>query len=393
MKLPTNAEKESVWKAYHERRPGRVPVMLGGNPRILLLDPKLNPDGITFEQAAHDPRAHVEAALRFQLHLRTTLHRYADSPTGLPEVWDIQLHVYNVFEAAFFGAEVRYPAGQVPCTEPFLNDSNKRSVLDVDVEHPLENPFIKRQLAFWQEMEAICKDLRFEGRPVRLNPWAPCSSDGPLTAGCNMRGSEFLMDLMEDPEFADALMDRVTRAAIRRRESMWAFWGNRPAQGQSAPTRGCYPPWENGMADDSCAMISEDMYVQRIMPLHRRFYEAAGRDSRRSMHLCGNASHLFPAIHRELGVMNFDTGFPIDHGALRRQLGPDVEISGGPEVALLLGGTPRQVFERTRDILQSGVMEGGRFILREGNNLPPCCPEANLEAMYQAALEFGHPAK
>ena len=34
-------------------------------------------------------------------------------------------------------------------------------------------------------------------------------------------------------------------------------------------------------------------------------------------------------------------------------------------------------------------MTGGRFILREANNLPPCCPEANLAAMYQACLDFG----
>jgi hypothetical protein len=34
-------------------------------------------------------------------------------------------------------------------------------------------------------------------------------------------------------------------------------------------------------------------------------------------------------------------------------------------------------------------MEGGRFILKEANNLPPRCPEANLAAMYQAGLEFG----
>ena len=58
-------------------------------------------------------------------------------------------------------------------------------------------------------------------------------------------------------------------------------------------------------------------------------------------------------------------------------------------MSLLLGGTPDAVYAATRDILQSGVKEGGRFILREGNNLPPRTPPANLEAMYRAALDYG----
>ena len=87
--------------------------------------------------------------------------------------------------------------------------------------------------------------------------------------------------------------------------------------------------------------------------------------------------------------MSFDTGFPIDYGRVRRELGPDVEISGGPHVALLRNGTPAECASRAKEILQSGIKEGGRFILQEGNNLPPCCPMANLQAVYEACLEFG----
>jgi uroporphyrinogen-III decarboxylase len=79
----------------------------------------------------------------------------------------------------------------------------------------------------------------------------------------------------------------------------------------------------------------------------------------------------------------------VDHGLLRKQLGPDVEISGGPHVALLRYGTPEACAARAKEILQSGVMEGGRFILQEGNNLPPCCPLANLNAVYERCLEYG----
>jgi len=58
-------------------------------------------------------------------------------------------------------------------------------------------------------------------------------------------------------------------------------------------------------------------------------------------------------------------------------------------VELLRTGTPEQVRAETRRILDSGVMAGGKFVLREGNNLAPGTPEENVAAMYAACREFG----
>jgi len=85
----------------------------------------------------------------------------------------------------------------------------------------------------------------------------------------------------------------------------------------------------------------------------------------------------------------YDTGFPVDHGALRRELGPDIAISGGPHIGLFTGGTPEQLFAETKRILLSGIKHGRKFGLREGNNLPPCVPLENLRAVYQGCIEHG----
>jgi uroporphyrinogen-III decarboxylase len=245
----------------------------------------------------------------------------------------------------------------------------------VDIEHPLQVPFVRDNLALWQQMERHCRDLRWEGRPVRLHPRALTGTDGPVTVACNLCGTEFLTLLAAEPELADRIMAHIVRAAILRRQAFAKYWGDRIGLGA-------------GMADDSVALIGTAMYRERVLPHHRTYYEACPPGPR-GMHLCGDATRHFPLLHQELGITSFDTGFPVDHGALRRQLGPEVEILGGPPVSLLLQGTPEQVFTACRDILRSGVMTGGRFILREGNNLPPRCPSANLAAMYQASLEFG----
>ena len=143
------------------------------------------------------------------------------------------------------------------------------------------------------------------------------------------------------------------------------------------------------MADDSVALISTEMYIDHVLPHHRRIYDAFGTNVERGMHLCGNATRHFPTIVRELHVSAFDTGFPVDFGALRLALGPEIRIHGGPHVELLRCGTPKAVFEESRRILQSGILDGKMFLLREGNNLAPGTPLENIEAMVEAGLQFG----
>lgn len=104
---------------------------------------------------------------------------------------------------------------------------------------------------------------------------------------------------------------------------------------------------------------------------------------------CGDATRHFKTIRDAVGVGSFDTGFPVDHGWLRRELGPEVMINGGAHVGLLRSGTPEACYRGTERILKSGIRDGGKFILQEGNNLPPQCPVENLQAVYQACLDIG----
>jgi uroporphyrinogen-III decarboxylase len=131
------------------------------------------------------------------------------------------------------------------------------------------------------------------------------------------------------------------------------------------------------------------MYKEHILPYHRRIFDRFGTEKGRGMHLCGDATRHFPTLCAELKIEVFDTGFPVDFGALRSVLGPNICIQGGPHIELLRIGTPQAVADETRRILESGVLEGGRFILREGNNLAPYTPLENTEAMYHAGRTFG----
>jgi uroporphyrinogen-III decarboxylase len=172
-------------------------------------------------------------------------------------------------------------------------------------------------------------------------------------------------------------MDLVTQAAIGLIKGWRELCGVDPL-----PARG-------GIADDAIQFISTALYREKVLPYQQRFVAALYGEGPLGMHLCGNVQRHLPTIVRELNVGAFDTGFPINFNTLRDQVGEDVEIQGGVRVPDLLRCTPDQIYAITRGILTSGIKRGGKFIMAEANDLAPCVPLANLEAMYRATREFG----
>jgi uroporphyrinogen-III decarboxylase len=70
-------------------------------------------------------------------------------------------------------------------------------------------------------------------------------------------------------------------------------------------------------------------------------------------------------------------------------MGPEVLISGGPRAPLFVEETPDALLAETRRILETGVLEGGRFILQEGNNLPPCASLDHCGRFYKLGRTMG----
>jgi uroporphyrinogen-III decarboxylase len=56
---------------------------------------------------------------------------------------------------------------------------------------------------------------------------------------------------------------------------------------------------------------------------------------------------------------------------------------------LLREGPVEEIRGEVIKVLQSGVMEGGRFLLCEGNNVAPCTPIEHMRTMYETGKEYG----
>jgi uroporphyrinogen-III decarboxylase len=373
----SNEQKSAVWDAYWKRKPIRVPVTWGVNARVVLLDPKWNPRGITFREYFHDAQATIEIQRTFLRYQHEYLNHYCDQPLGRPAEWTFSVDKQNIYDAAYFGCPVEYRPGQVSDATPILEGSNKEKVFSLDIDHPLENPFVKQCLQLRENLDKAVRRLPADGVAYKTAP-VTFGFDGTLTIAACLRGTEIFSDLYEDPDYCNRLFTFIHRGVEIRNRALAKLAGQEAFQGE----RGWF-------ADDSIQLISTQMYRDVVLPFHRSWYANWSAKGPHSIHLCGDATRHYRTLRDELNVYSFDTGFPVDHGRLRAELGGDVEILGGPEVALLVSGTPQQVYERAKSILTSGIKEGGRFILREGNNLPPAVPEANLSAMYRAGLDFG----
>jgi uroporphyrinogen-III decarboxylase len=373
-----NEQVRAVWEAYHAGKPTRVPVIAGANPRIFLLNPALNTHGITFRQYSEDADTMAHAQLDSQRYTRYNLIQ--DAEMGPPrDGWYIGVDLQNYYEAAWFGAPVEYRDGQVPDTSPILTKDRKRLLFDQGVPDTFTGGIMKRAWTLYEQMTANMPGYSLDGLPV-LDIWAPsgAGTDGPMTVACSLRGAtELCMDFYEDPDYARELLRFITEATIHRIRELRERLGHDPK------------PDVWGFADDSIELLSVDMYVEFVLPCHKMLLSELAGAGPHSIHLCGDVGRLMPTLKRELNINVWDAGFPLDYGAVRDALGPEMQIQTGPKVSTLLHGTPEQVDAECRAILESGITTGGKFILREANNLSPCTPVENVQAMYAAAHKYG----
>ncbi|MGQ9455468.1 MAG: uroporphyrinogen decarboxylase family protein [Armatimonadota bacterium] len=371
-----NEEVRAVWEAYNAGKPIRVPVMLGVNPRIILLNPELNIERITFADYMSDPDTMAAVQLRTQSYIRNNLLQ--DAEMGPPTAgWSISIDTQNTFEAAWFGAKVVHRDVQVPVTEPLLRDDNKRMLFDRGIPDPFKDGMAAWNWGFYEHLLANRDRYVQDGQPVVSVMPAGLGTDGPMTVAANLRGAtEICRDIYEDPDYVRELLSYIVEATIERIQAY------RRELGHEMRPR-CW-----GFADDSIELLSPDTYREFVLPCHKRLLEALAGEGPHSIHLCGGVDHLMPILREELNIGAWDAGYPMDYGLMRARLGPSFQIATGPRVSTLLHGTPAQVREETRRILESGIADG-RFVLREANNLSPCTPVENVAEMYEVARRFG----
>ena len=383
-----NEDVRKLMSDFRKNKARRAPVIVGGSIRNLLSNPTLNNTEFTFKDFFSKPEAQLKCQLEYQYYVRHNI--LCDKEMGLPEKnWQLSVDLQNSHDQGWFGCPFLYFGNaDVPDTEEILKE-NPNAFYDWGDPDPFwgRGDMMKKAMEIYEKLKKICDaGYEFHGRPVSppVN-FQQTGTDGIFSVALKLRGTvELMCDMYENPKYYHDLMNYVTRNTIKRmkkhREWMWEhdpdFKGERKFKGSF------------GMADDSIAMLSREQYKELVYPYHKMIFDEFHDGSGSFIHLCGDATHHFKFLADSFNVKSFDTGFPVDHGKLRRELGTEITIQGGPTIMLVKDGTPQQIKKEVRKICESGVLEGGRFVLIAANHLAPCTPVENIKALYEAGKKY-----
>ncbi len=264
-------------------------------------------------------------------------------------------------ETADFGATVEFPKDGLPvCKEPLLREL--ADLKNLKTPDPATGPRMSDRLA------AIRHFREQVGDEVPIMGWV----EGALAETADLRGvNEVMMDVYLNPDELEELLEKCVEVGI-------AFARAQVEAGADII----------GLGDAIASQISPDMYRRFALPYEQRIFAAvheAGAMAR--LHICGNTTHILSAM-AESDADIIDLDWMVDFQQAAETYGDDGPAICGnfDPVAVMLQGTPEQIYQATLDCVQKG---GSRCISMAGCEIPDGTPHENLLAQAQALREFG----
>jgi len=199
----------------------------------------------------------------------------------------------------------------------------------------------------------------FGWRKYSITGWV----EGPAAEAADLRTpANFMIDLLDDEDFACRLMDVCVENAVR-------FARAQVAEGADTI----------GVGDSICSQLSPTLYERLIVPRQRRLFDAiheAGGLAR--LHVCGDINRILPQI-ATLGVDVLDCDWQVDMARARELLGPKVTLAGNLDpVRVVMQSTPEEI---RRGFGEVYGQVGRPYFVNAGCEIPADTPHENLRAL------------
>ena len=364
--------RERVSKAKQFKTPDRVPVIPALAHRFLV--PQV---GVRFKDYYNDPETMLRTQILAQKWLMENVRTDQYSITG-PWVgaWtDFQ----STFESGSLGCKVIFPDDDIPWVGPgwvkSQDDLEKLEQIDF-----VNSGINARQLEYRERMMKVAEKypVRFIGGELfypGANPALTHTSDGPFgIAGDLMGQTEIFVAVYERPEFVRQLLGIVTKKLIEYLDFCWEV--------EQLPT-----PKDFAWTDDLAVNLPADVYRELVLPFEQqlRFHF----DGYLSLHMCGQSDHLLEVFVDDLKINEFQGfGYQVNLDKVASVMGGRVVLIGNVNPLLIYNGTPEEVRDATRHVIEKLAPKRG-LIIQDGNNIPPGSPLENINAMMEAAELYG----
>jgi uroporphyrinogen decarboxylase len=205
-------------------------------------------------------------------------------------------------------------------------------------------------------------------------------------ASQSLRGWDtFLMDLLVNQAFAEALMDHLAEANIRRFE-------------RYAETVGRYVhviQFEDDLGMQDRPLLRPALYRKLVKPYHERLFRFAKSrcDAYLLLHTDGAVAPFIPDFI-DMGVDALNpvqvSAAGMDTKVLKREFGRDITFWGGgcDSQDILPFGTAEEVADEVKRRIDD-LAPGGGFVFGPIHNIQAGVPPENVVAMFRTAREYG----
>jgi uroporphyrinogen-III decarboxylase len=284
----------------------------------------------------------------------------------------------NTTEPSSMGCQVEFPPDDIPSVRGegwIRTEKDLRQLEQIDTVHHGLNG---KQIKFRREMMEIAEKypVRFQGGPVFYpgeNPAMTHTSNGPFTNAAYLMGSTQAFTAMIDRlDFMRELLHIITEKTIEWLDFCW--------QEQGLENR------DFAWTDDLAAYLAAETWQDVLLPYNKRLRD---HFNWASMHMCGHTNHLLDIFTNQLKINEYQGfGWEVDLEKIGAIMGGKVVLLGNVNPLLIAKGTPDQVKEATRRVIDKLAPYKG-LIIQDGNNIAPGSPAENINAMMEAAEEYG----
>ena len=282
---------------------------------------------------------------------------------------------YASFGAWEFGGEMKWPSTEFDMApmvtrHPIETEEAAFGIALPDVKTagivPLQTEFFK-----------LSSQDRHDNKPFK----SLCYTGGPFTKASNLVGADrFCKWLIKKPKAAHQVM-RVMTDFMKKLTEHWK---------DTLGVEGVLP-WG---ADPSSSnqMISPKHFEQYVLPYTRELNEKILSLGYRHIfcHICGEQNLNLPFWAQipfgNPGLLSFGHEVDIETAA---EYFPDHVIMGNIEPAIIQFGTPEEVYQASRKIIEKGKNLPGGFIFALGCEMPTMAPVENVKMMTKAANDYG----